>query len=668
MSGIPPLAGDEKMWALRFHTIQVAYGFITCTKLRLPARRIVKQCTMWQGKPSCRKEATMKTALLASLVVILLCATVFAQQANVLQPYRLPQFAADTRLRQPVTFTALSMPLSDALQRLSEQTGVALRVGKGVGQWRLVARVQNLPLADLLASIACAFDLSWRAVPGKEGQPPVHEIFQSQAQTQRERGEFEERVRLLQRVLPQALAEAQRRIERGETGKELVPLERTDGNLVNHYAHGFVILPKLRVAATLLTPEVIDRLVAGEDFYVPGSVFTPQQQETLLSPMAGVKTEHPARQQVLQLRWRYEPWSSELDVRVLSCTERGGGGSSTGFPLPPLPVGGKYALYDTTDLRTLMSSDELRRTLPEEGTPPKHLTVPELLYRLSVTVPVNVVAEYYPLSMQLWYPSGAGRNAQEVLQILLKRNFYQPQRERNILLFSAKNRYERRLCDVPAALIRRWLNADGWFGLRVQSLQEIAKLSPFQQRALGLWASAEADRFGEEGDYRAVVYDTLSSLTYAEGTAEGIWRLLTALPSAAQLRALSGQQVVINDFAPVVKLPVGDLIPPFFPIDVAQALSSERIWVQTKRAVTRHWACEKPRFGSVRRLSDLWLSKPGETLADFRRRLREKEKVDSDRFVQVEVETMTLRLGTGNTAIVQPEVQLARFKRGAGTR
>lgn len=610
----------------------------------------------------------MKATLLASLLATLLVTTAFAQQANVLQPYRLPQFAADARLRQTVTFTALSVPLSDALQRLSEQTGVAIRAGKGVGQWRLVARVQEVPLADLLASIACVFDLTWRVLPGKEGQPPVYEIFQSPAQAQRERAEFEERVRLLQGVLPQALAEAQRRIGRGETGKELAPVERTDGNLVNHYAYGFVIQPKLRVAATLLTPEAINRLAAGEDIYVPGSAFTAQQQQMLLSPMAGVETESPARAQVLQVRWRYEPWESQLDVRVLSRTENGGGSSSTGFPLPPLPSDGKYALYDTTDLRTLMSSDELRRTLPDAGTPPKHLTVPELLHRLSVMVPINVVAEYYPLSMQLWYPSGAGRNAQETLQILLQRNFYQPQRVGNILLFSAKNRYERRLCDVPASSIRRWLNADGWFGLRVQSLQEIAKLTPFQQRALGLWAHSEEDRFGGEGDYRAVVYYTLSSLTWMEGTAVGIWKLLMALPPAAQLRALSGQQVVINDFSHVVKLPLEELIPPFFPIDVAQALSSQRIWVQTKRVVTRHWACEKPRFESVRRLSDLWLSKPGETLADFQRRLREKEKVNCGRFVQVEVETVTLRVGTDNRVIVEPEIQLARFKRGSGTR
>ncbi len=606
----------------------------------------------------------MKTALWTSLAIILLCATAFAQQASILQPYRLPQFASDVRLRQPVTFTALSVP-SDALQRLSEQTSVALRAGKGVGQWRLVARVQNLSLADLLASIAYVFGLSWRVVQGKEGQPPGYEIFQSPAQAQRERGEFEERVRLLQRILPRALAEAQRRIERGETGKELVPTDRTDGNIISHYAYGFVIQPTLRVAAALLTPEAINRLVAGEDIYVPGSAFTPQQQQMLLSPMAGVEIETPARKQVLQVRWQYEPWHSELSVRVLSRTENGGGSSSTGFPLPPLPVGGKYALHDTTDLRTLMSSDELRRTLPEEGTPPKHLTVPELLHRLSVMVPVNVVAEYYPLSMQLWYPSGVGGNAQEVLQILLRRNFYQLQRVGNTLLFSAKNRYKRRLCDVPAAFIRRWLNADGWFGLRVQSLQEIVKLTPFQQRALGIWASAEADRFGREGDYRAVVYDTLSSLTYAEGTAEGIWRLLMALPPAAQLRALSGQQVVINDFAQVVKLPVEELIPPFFPIDVAQALRSERIWVQAKRAVARHWVCEKPRLEPVRRLSDLWLSKPDESLEAFRLRLQQREQVHHARFVQGEVETVTLRIGMGDRVIVEPELQMARFRRSA---
>lgn len=612
----------------------------------------------------------MKATLLASLLATLLVTTAFAQQANVLQPYRLPQFAADARLRQTVTFTALSVPLSDALQRLSEQTGVAIRAGKGIGQWRLVARVQEVPLADLLASIACVFDLTWRVLPGKEGQPPVYEIFQSPAQAQRERAEFEERVRLLQRILPQALVEAQERLQAGNTATETLTDIRSERDLVQFYAGSFVGQPMLRAAARVLNAQAIARLLSGEDVVVRGEQFSEAQQSLLLRPPSAVSAHQQTIQgTVVLVRWRYEPFSSQVNVSVYVRRGETGGGSMGGsLPLPPATTNGKYALYDTTDLRTLMSSDELRRTLPDAGTPPKHLTVPELLHRLSVMVPINVVAEYYPLSMQLWYPSGAGRNAQETLQILLQRNFYQPQRVGNILLFSAKNRYERRLCDVPAASIRRWLNADGWFGLRVQSLQEIAKLTPFQQRALGLWAHSEEDRFGGEGDYRAVVYYTLSSLTWMEGTAVGIWKLLMALPPAAQLRALSGQQVVINDFSHVVKLPLEELIPPFFPIDVAQALSSQRIWVQTKRVVTRHWACEKPRFESVRRLSDLWLSKPGETLADFQRRLREKEKVNCGRFVQVEVETVTLRVGTDNRVIVEPEIQLARFKRGSGTR
>lgn len=33
------------------------------------------------------------------------------------------------------------------------------------------------------------------------------------------------------------------------------------------------------------------------------------------------------------------------------------------------------------------------------------------------------------------------------------------------------------------------------------------------------------------------------------------------------------------------------------------------------------------------------------------------------RFVQVEVETVTLRMGAGNRVIVEPEIQLARFRR-----
>jgi hypothetical protein len=133
-----------------------------------------------------------------------------------LHDYRLPQFSTDARLRQPVTCTALGTPIADLLQRLSGQTGVSLRASQRTAQWRTVVRVDNLPLAELMASLAAAFDLSWRVLPGKEGQPPAYEIYQTPAQAQRERESFERRVQILERALLQALAEAQRRVEKGE--------------------------------------------------------------------------------------------------------------------------------------------------------------------------------------------------------------------------------------------------------------------------------------------------------------------------------------------------------------------------------------------------------------------------------------------------------------------
>lgn len=76
----------------------------------------------------------MKTALWTSLAIILLCATAFAQQASILQPYRLPQFASDVRLRQPVTFTALSVPLpcNGSLSRRAWRSERAKAWGSGV--------------------------------------------------------------------------------------------------------------------------------------------------------------------------------------------------------------------------------------------------------------------------------------------------------------------------------------------------------------------------------------------------------------------------------------------------------------------------------------------------------------------------------------------------------
>ncbi len=607
----------------------------------------------------------MKAVLwLFCAIVLPVCTTVCAPREKVLQPYRLPEFAADARLRQQVNFTALGIPLSDALRNLSEQTGVTVRAGKGVAQWRVVIRVQELPLTDLLASIACAFDLSWRAVAGKEGEPPTYELYQSPAQARRERSEFDERVQLLQRVLPEALAEAQRRVERGETGAELVTVAKPEGDIVSHYASGFVSLPKMRAAASVLTPEAIQRLVSGEDLYIPGDAFTPEQQKMLVSPMAGVTIAGPPEDaQVVQVRWHYEPADSEMKLTVgYRSSTVGGGVSGTGFPLP-VSADRRHGLRQTVDLRRLLSAEELRRALPDETSPPKHLTIAELLHRLSVMSSLNVVAEYYPLSFQTFYPSGAGRNVQEVLEILLRYDPYQPLREGDILIFRATRQHERRLCDVPEDSIRRWLNAGDWFGLRVQSLQEIARLSLFQQRALGRWARSEADRLGREGDYRAAVYGTLATLTSAEGTAIAMWRLLMALPPAAQLRALSGQPVLINDFAPLLQLPMQDMIRPFFPINVAEAVHSQPVWLKAQRTVSQHWTFGKGRISPVDDVDDLWLSLPGESLTAFRSRIGVQPSRLDGEFVRAEVETITLVMGTDSEAIVDADVRLPRFKR-----
>jgi hypothetical protein len=587
-----------------------------------------------------------------------------AQQGDPLHDYRLPQFSTDARLRQPVTCTALGTPIANLLQRLSGQTGVSLRASQRTAQWRTVVRVDNLPLAELMASLAAAFDLSWRVLPGKEGQPPAYEIYQTPAQAQRERESFERRVQILERVLPQALAEAQRRVEKGETGADLFPPADRRDDLVQQYASSLVIRPKLRAAAMLLTPQVIRRLVQGEDVYFSGDRLSPQQQNLFTADSPSPSSMSGAVQgQVALVRWQYQPWYSELHVSIRYRAGNGGGGSyGTNLLLPPDPQSSSPRWYDTTDIRTVLRQDELRRTLPEEGTPPKHLTVAQAIHRLSVMVPMNVVAEYYPLSMHFTYPSGAGRNAQEVLQIILSPALYDIRRAGNTLIFAARRRYEHRLCDVPASQIRRWLHSGEWFGLRVQSLREMYQLTPIQRRALGLWASKECDRFGREGDYRAVVYANISDLLYAEGTAVGLWRLLMALPPAAQLRVLSGQPVTVNEFAQGGNLPLIDLSPPFFPFALVDLLPREAVRLQATREVTQHWACDKARFGSIDGLHGLWLSKPGESLTAFRRRLSEQEKVNCERFVQVEVETIRLRLITSRSGRVEPEFTLARFK------
>ena len=105
--------------------------------------------------------------------------------------------------------------------------------------------------------------------------------------------------------------------------------------------------------------------------------------------------------QVKFVRWRYNSAYSQLELSVSLYPPGGGRVGGQGYCYILFPTGGVYAFHDVTDLRELASAEALRSTLQDELSPPKHLSIPEMLHRLFHMTRLNLFAEYYPLVMQI---------------------------------------------------------------------------------------------------------------------------------------------------------------------------------------------------------------------------------------------------------------------------
>lgn len=106
------------------------------------------------------------------------------QQTDLLAPYRLAAWQSDGRLAKRITADIPGKPLRETLAQLSRTSGVALRVSRECAEWRTVLHVRETALAEVLAGIAYAFDLSWRRYSPGEGKPLGYELYQSPTQKQ----------------------------------------------------------------------------------------------------------------------------------------------------------------------------------------------------------------------------------------------------------------------------------------------------------------------------------------------------------------------------------------------------------------------------------------------------------------------------------------------------
>lgn len=82
----------------------------------------------------------------------------------------------DARLRRPITLDVSALPISEVLAKLQDGSGVAFSVAREVGSLRVCVHVQQMPLLELMASLAGVLDLSWRPVEkGEKG----YELYQT---------------------------------------------------------------------------------------------------------------------------------------------------------------------------------------------------------------------------------------------------------------------------------------------------------------------------------------------------------------------------------------------------------------------------------------------------------------------------------------------------------
>jgi hypothetical protein len=113
-------------------------------------------------------------------------------------------------LEKPVTVAETKIPLSELVQKVSEETGVPLTAAREVADEPVALAVTAMPARELLQQIADLLDYQWHRVPGPrtpntEHRTPILEIYQDLASKQREEALRQARVAEVVRQLQEEL-------------------------------------------------------------------------------------------------------------------------------------------------------------------------------------------------------------------------------------------------------------------------------------------------------------------------------------------------------------------------------------------------------------------------------------------------------------------------------
>ncbi|MGC8784908.1 MAG: hypothetical protein ACP5RN_11070 [Armatimonadota bacterium] len=613
----------------------------------------------------------MKISLCLALVGLGTALALAQQPADPLAPYRIATWRGDGRLAKRMTVEVLGRPLRDTLKQLSQVSGVSLRVSRECAEWRAVLCVKETSLADVLAGIAYAFDLSWRAYSTGKDKPPGYELYQSPAQKERQEDLFQGRALRLRDVLMQAIPRAQSLQQRGaHPPLPNISFPITRQQAIDWCVHELMQMPHLLPALSPLGEQEMLRLFLKYPVYLPAERFTPAQRQILApenttvyvreSPDAALQPQQIS-QRLLGVVWVFHPTLGLLEGMVLTRSEERT--HTTRIELNILDYGASTAIeQEDNALDRLLSPQERKRSLPGETLPSQGLSVPQRLCRLAQMAPVQVVAEYYPLGMSMVMVP-VGQTAEQALQVLFP--YYRVTRAGDLLLFRSRYPALDRLSDIPQPLLDRWLGSNHAFGLTLDTIREIdATLSHYQREEFSQWCSDMRAWTVRQSPARSVFWDLMFEAT--EGDGRLLVRLLSFLPVAQQTQVLAGQRLTLPA-SPAVMETLAELQlhrarwGGNFDLPV-----NAPVWLQGKRTSRRCWGYDGASLqleGYVR-LEDMWLSTPNESFAGFQKRLRQAyQELDESRWLEVEEEEITLQLGAGDETIAEHLLRLARFRR-----
>ena len=469
--------------------------------------------------------------LLLYLIVSLVIASTLTAGSTALDP------EADARLAKPHTLNYPPTPLTDLLQQLSRQTGVALRVDRSVAQHRAILVVHNQPLHQALQKLAEAFGFVWRKVESK-GKPAEYMLTVPAQETARQRAEWREVQRLNQQVVQGALAEvlkadvsqldALRRtyLERRRELHGTPPKARNGQEALDVLKQRFLIeassswekwvaacvLAKLPASAwqQMERGEILQFDTASPESPLPPNfvaVWKRLQQEALETP-SDIPVDERWREitarnmQVVDggyIRLFMHPVSRRL-MYGFAMTEAGSPRvQSSSSPLWYSPTEVAYVLEQLLSQGETASEEhalvrQLAQPLTNVELPLTELCdlMGHLLARFAKENRVSLVGEWYPYApVQVWASivikgkETLARVEWETIRPFLSEYGYQLSLDGDYVLVTQRLRTLCRAFEVPESSIRRWLLKRGREGeIDLNDVLEVSALLPAQIMSL----------------------------------------------------------------------------------------------------------------------------------------------------------------------------------------